>query len=450
MNKTEILTKYENFIYDHFEIQEEPTKLKIIYFFEIPGLSKFTPQIEIPKKENKNITETVEELVFQLGLIELISYWKCCCPKNIQIHCGHLREEQKAWFQKIYMYGLGEFFYTNEIEMNDSILPNIITTGPKRTVDKAYDGKGAMIAIGGGKDSCVSLNLLKNDQNKKAFIINPKPVMLECAKIAGIKEENILKVKREIDPNLIELNKQGYLNGHTPFSAMVAFTSFLTAYLNDIQDIVLSNEASANESNIKGTKINHQYSKTFEFEQDFTEYTSKYLKVNMKYFSLLRPLNEYQIGMLFSKEPKFHPIFKSCNVGSKKNPWEWCASCSKCLFVFSMLSPFLYKEQLIYIFSKDLFEDKELLETFLDLLGYGKNKPFDCVGTYEEINYAIQKTIQKLNGQPLPYLLEYYNQNYALNLLEKELEKNWNSDHNLNSDYEKIVKEAIFHDRTNS
>ena len=127
--------------------------------------------------------------------------------------------------------------------------------------------------------------------------------------------------------------------------------------------------------------------------------------------------------MLFSNYEKYHTIFKSCNVGSKEKPWKWCCNCPKCLFVFTILSPFLYKEQLINIFGEDLFENKDLLKTFIELTGNGNNKPFECVGTYEEICFAINKTISNLHSKNLPYLLEYYKNNY--NLVDMNLLNNY-------------------------
>ena len=263
-------------------------------------------------------------------------------------------------------------------------------------------------------------------------------------------KENTITPLRRIDKNLIELNKQGFLNGHTPFSSMVAFLSYLTAYLYDKKYIALSNESSANESNVEGTKINHQYSKTYEFESDFNYYTKKFFNIDILYFSLLRPLSEYQIGMLFSKYEKYHPVFKSCNVGSKGETWQWCCDCPKCLFVYSILSPHLYKEKLVNIFGKDMFENESLLTTFKELLGRGDNKPFECVGTYEEVNYAISKTIKQLeqNNETLPYLLQYYKDNYELLDTNKiNLEDEYNEEHHLNNYFEDIIKKAINYDK---
>lgn len=105
-----------------------------------------------------------------------------------------------------------------------------------------------------------------------------------------------------------------------------------------------------------------------------------------------------------------------------------------------MLSPFLYKEKLINIFKQDLFEREDLLKTFTELCGYGENKPFECVGTYEEIRYAVTKTINQID-EKLPYLLEFYKNNFELE--NKEMLNYFNTEHNLPEEFEKILKEEL-------
>jgi hypothetical protein len=299
--------------------------------------------------------------------------------------------------------------------------------------------------VGGGKDSTVTLELLKNESRNYCFLINPKKDSLDCINVSGYDNNKVIEIYRTIDSNLINLNKEGYLNGHTPFSALVAFISYLTAYLTRTKYIVLSNESSANESNVVGTKINHQYSKSFEFELDFYNYTNTYLDKNIKYFSLLRGISEIQIAMLFSNYEKYHHIFKSCNVGSKNDNWNWCCECAKCLFVYIILSPFLYRDKLVSIFGKDLYEREEYLETFKELCGFSDNKPFDCVGTYDEANYGIQVTIKKLEKehQKLPYLLEYYKNNYYNTLIDEDLLIKFNEENNIPDEYKKLLKEEV-------
>lgn len=436
----ELRNKYPNFYYKKYEVIENEDSYEIIYYFEIPNLSEFTPKTTIVKKNIVNSDYTyIKHMAFNIGLVELISYWKCTCSPNVIVEAGHLDDYQIKWFKKLYFHGLGEFFFVNGIETTIDDFMNISSTGESCFIDiNSYCGHGNLIAVGGGKDSVVSLELLK-EQDNTCFMINPKTPGIECVKAAGY--DDYLEVKRVIDKRLIELNNQGYLNGHTPFSAIVAFTSYLCAYLLNKKYIVLSNEGSANEATVIGTKINHQYSKTYEFETDFNEYAYQYLKLDIKYFSLLRCLSEFQIAMLFSHYKQYHKIFKSCNVGSKQVPWVWCCNCPKCLFVYIILSPFLKREELIDIFGIDLYESKELLQTFIELAGYGETKPFECVGTYSEVRYAISLSINKYKDN-LPYLLKYYMDNYPLEL-NHNYELDFNELNNLDDEFIKIVKEEL-------
>lgn len=445
----ELREKYPEFIYEGYNITDNKEEILIEYNFKIPKLIEFKPTITILKKDMK-IKELrgskITNMVFHIGLIELISYWKCTCSKNVIIKCGAINEEQKTWLKKLYFYGLGELFYTNNIKTNIDEFMQISCEGEKIELEEEKDElEGYIVPIGGGKDSCVTLETLDIDTKKDyALIVNPKPVTLECAKVAGFDRNHVIEIYRTIDKNLLELNKEGYINGHTPFSSMLAFLSYFVAYITGKKYVALSNESSANESNVQGEKINHQYSKSYEFEQDFSKYSKEYLKGNVKYFSFLRPLNEMQIAKLFAKHKKYHKIFKSCNVGSKSKNWEWCGKCPKCLFVFIMLGSYLYRDELLEIFGKDLFEDKELLKTFIELIGKGTTKPFECVGTYEEVNFAISKTILKLENKNLPFLLKYYNENYKLADVSEDITKRFNIENNLEEFQKELLKKEIF------
>ncbi len=444
---------YKEFYYNSYLINQDEEAIHIEYEFEIPGLTKFNPKLKILKKnlKLKNIeTKYVQNMVFHIGLIELVSYWKSTCSPRVIIKCGYLNEEQIAWWKKLYFYGLGELFFTNNIETNIEEFMQITCLEKENKLEYEEiqeQSEGYIIPIGGGKDSVVTLETLKVDRKKDyCLIINPKPVTLECAKIAGFENENIIEVYRTIDKNLIDLNQKGFINGHTPFSAMLAYVSYFIAYLLSKKYIALSNENSANESNVLGKKINHQYSKSFEFECDFEKYANKYLKAPVKYFSFLRPLNELQIAKIFSRQEKYHLVFKSCNVGSKGKEWKWCCNCAKCLFAYTILSPYLYKEKLVKIFGEDMFENKELLKTFLELTGNGETKPFDCVGTFEEVNFAISKTIENLENkkEQLPYLLKYYKENYNLVDTKNDITKRYNEENNLTKEQNEILRKEVF------
>lgn len=129
--------------------------------------------------------------------------------------------------------------------------------------------------------------------------------------------------------------------------------------------------------------------------------------------------------------------------GSKEKEWHWCGKCPKCLFVFTILSPYLYKEELINIFGKDLFEDEELLKTFIELTGNGETKPFECVGTFEEVNFAISLTISKLGEKNLPYLLKYYRDNFKLVDTSIDITKRFNTQNNLTKEQVELLKKEL-------
>ena len=440
--------KFPEFEYNSYSINDEGKEIVIRYFFDIPGLAEFKPVIRIAKKDFKwnNIkSNRTRAIVFYLGMVEAISYFKATCSPRFVVNCGHLTNDQKAWFKKLYYLGLGEFRYRNGIEIDQKDFVDFISYGmPINVEETTPDTKGWIVPVGGGKDSVVTLSLLKeHKEDILCFRINSNDVSNECCKVAGYDNSKIIEVTRVIDPELLELNKKGLLNGHTPFSAMVAFLTYLSAYLLNKHSVILSNEDSANQTNVEGQNINHQYSKTYEFETDFRVFAKKYMNARVNYFSMLRPITELQIAKLFAQNKEFYKVFKSCNVGSKQTPWVWCCDCPKCLFVYTILSPFINKDELVDIFGEELFSKKSLEETFLELCGYKEVKPFECVGTFEEVQYAVSQTIKQYEArkEELPYLLKLYKDNYELR--DGNFEKYYNTKHHVPLKFESILKKAL-------
>ncbi|MBO5844994.1 MAG: hypothetical protein J6Q96_09025 [Bacteroidales bacterium] len=383
--------KYPLFVYENFKYSIEENGLKIEFTF-VNGEHTFTPTLLVEKKDFFSFShlskEQLDLLVFNMGMVELISYWKAFCSPKVIIKPFALREKQIEFFKKLYYNGLGEFFYVNGINISQEEFMTIENANNTYTSPQNFETFDQYIVpIGGGKDSVVTLDLLMSaNRDVIPFIINPRGATVDCCLIAGFSQEKTLTCKRVIDAHLLELNSKGCLNGHTPFSAMLAFTTLLISALTKRKYIALSNEDSASESTVKGSEVNHQYSKSLEFENDFRNYVSEFISQDFYYFSFLRPLSELHIAKLFSKL-NYQSVFKSCNSGSKQN--IWCGKCPKCLFAFIILSPFLSKEELIEIFSKNLFEDKDLEEYFLQLCGERQTKPFECVGTISEVRAAL-------------------------------------------------------------
>lgn len=408
----ELRNTYPEFVYEGFEYEIVADGVSMQFNYSAGDEIHFQPKMKLlwGKYKSANIeSRCLEGLVFHIGLIELISYWKSVCAPTVRVRDFQLSEPQQQWWKKLYWNGLGEFFYQNTIQSDEDSFLNFVFDDETPLADTlTYPQVPAcdttIVPIGGGKDSVVTLESLKAAHRSIVpFIINPRGATLDCARIAGFPNtEDIVVLQREIDPMLLELNAQGYLNGHTPFSAMLAFYSLVVAYCTGIRDVALSNESSANEPTIPGTHINHQYSKSLEFELDFRSYVAQYMNDVAHYYSHLRSMTELQIAEQFAKHPAYFPVFKSCNAGSKQN--IWCCNCSKCLFAYIILSPFIPKETMVSIFGEDLLDKPSMKQYFDELTGIAEVKPFECVGTVDEVNIALQMVLkQRCDAQLLVY-----------------------------------------------
>jgi hypothetical protein len=392
--------------YESYALTPSPEGLKITYSFHLAPSYTFTPTITIPGPTSE-IDGITERLAFLIGMVELLSYWKLACPPRIEVVAGSLSELEIQFWEGLLRRGLGEFFYLNQIP--PSIQFSIVSSKESKHLTPGAGSKRASISdsflvlVGGGKDSIVTLELLKrasgtNDRQLGSFVLNPIPASIEAIRAAGFPSP--LRSSRSLDPQLLELNRLGYLNGHTPFSALLAFVSTLVAYRNGFRHVLASNESSASEGNISymGYDINHQYSKSFDFEEQFRTYISL-IGVDVEYASFLRPINELQICALFATFEHQHRIFRSCNreqtlrarqreLSSPDDAAKirgWCAECPKCIFTYLCLSCFISQERISEIFGINPSSTPNFVSTARELAGFAEHKPFECVGTYEEV-----------------------------------------------------------------
>lgn len=206
-------------------------------------------------------------------------------------------------------------------------------------------------------------------------------VFVQTQKIADLPRTHVTRI---IDPKLMEWNALGYYNGHVPITAMISFLLVAYADLTSAKYIVFSNESSANTGNtsIDDIDINHQYSKSLEFENDFRDYIRSCLSAQCEYFSLLRDMSEYAIVREFATLEKYHEAFTSCNRNfsiTKSANKRWCLECPKCAFVYSLFHPLLSQDKRLQIFGGDMYEDESKYGLFLELLGEEGFKPFECV-----------------------------------------------------------------------
>ncbi len=429
---------YKEFTFSKYEYDNGILKLfyNVDDKFEFVEELNFNPNKLKLRELNKNERKVLDLAFSYLHLVAGISYYKFFLPEKINIKTLRLNEDQKKFFDILYLKGLGEFSYKNSLDLrklidfpigddcnkikeildsrlrgNDKPLDSRLR-GNDKPLDSREGGNPLMeqnptnielkdniiVAIGGGKDSIVSLEMAKKLPNQKiyTFSVNTADPIQKCVELSGC--ENIL-ITRKISPLLIELNKDleryyGY-NGHVPITSIIAFISVCVGIIYNCNTTVISNEKSANIGNTiyNCIEINHQWSKSFEAEKMIHDFIQKYITPKFNYFSLLRPMSELQIAEIFSKIKKYGNVFSSCNKNFKiikyEQPKRWCCNCDKCRFVFLILSSFIKKEKLIKIFGKNLLNDKSQLDGYLELIGLSKFKPFECVGEIEECALAF-------------------------------------------------------------
>lgn len=354
---------------------------------------EFSEVLELPEplfdEKAVRVKRAFDFITLALGA----SYWKTFCPKKIETPFSSLSKGQAEFWNTVYTKGLGEFFYKNKIDFRGLIQFPFGETSPTELLEKEPLPRRALVLIGGGKDSLVSAEILRGKGKDFSFFSLGNFLLIKnAAKAAGV---NLITIGRKIDPLLFELNKRpDVYNGHMPISLIYIATAMLASLLYGFDELVISAEQSANYGNVEylGETINHQWSKSEEAESLMRSYFRNFVTGSVTFHSLIRGFSELKVAELFSKYPKYLDIFSSCNRNfllTKKSDKKWCGLCPKCAFVFAILAPFIPKSKLVAIFGKDLFADDKLLSVYRELLGLEAVKPFECVGTPEEVALAF-------------------------------------------------------------
>ena len=334
----------------------------------------------------------VQQALRLLHLIAGVSYYKAAVPGEIRIDSYAIDDATASLLENIYVSGLGEFAYRNGLDLHGRVV------FPRSASAAAPAGAAglrqhALVAIGGGKDSLVSIEALRSAAVEQTVTwIGNSQLIAACA---ARTELPTLNLGRAIAPELFELNRQGAWNGHIPVTAVNSAILVLAALLQGVDQVVFSNERSASYgSMIPGTgEVNHQWSKGWAFEQAFGEYVQSRVAADLHYYSLLRPLSELAVARQFAKVDRYDAFFSSCNrnfhILGERPVNRWCGVCPKCHFVFLALAPFMPKLRLVGIFGRNLLDDESQAPGFDALLEFQDHKPFECVGEGRESRAAM-------------------------------------------------------------
>lgn len=384
------MSKYQSFIFKSFVFDPGNKSLVLTYGLDhdLTFTETYHFNFEYVDYDNGALDRALQNLFFMAG----VSYYKTYLPSSIVVEKGKIDQYLADFLSKTYQKGLGEFFYINNLNPNTEVKFPINS----ETLNAlSIDGEGQLIGLGGGKDSLVSVELLRNQPQVATWSLGHRDQLEPLVTTIGLPH---FWVERKWDEKLLEMNKQpGVLNGHIPISAVFACVGTVVAILTGHRDTVVSNESSSSEPNLEyqGVSINHQYSKSLEFEKDYQELLRHDFGDSVRYYSLLRPFTELRIAEVFSQLgfDKYKAVFTSCNRafvhGSQSI--SWCGECPKCAFVFLVLTPFIDRQKLEALWNgKNLLLEPALEPTYRQLLGIEGDKPLDCVGEVKESRAAMR------------------------------------------------------------
>ena len=412
------MKQFQTFIFD--SVAFDPAKGEIVLKYSLDDEIAFVETITLPRQPEhssaglltcENVpAAALDAALFALHIIGGVSYYKTCLPKKMEIRSGTLDASQAAFFTAVYENGLGEFFYRNDTDFHDLIHFPIALNHPPVSARPARacgvrgergNKRRTLVPIGGGKDSIVTIERLRKEGTDIALLrMGAHPLVDDLDKITGLP---CITVGRRLSSRLFELNEQGALNGHVPVTAYLSALCIVIAELQGFDAIAMSNEKSANAGNVpfKGKVINHQWSKSTEFERLFQQYIANSIDPDLRYGSALRDRTELEIAEEFCAYPQYFEAFTSCNRNWKilkekgsgatwpRSGSPWCRRCPKCAFVFAALAAYLPRSALQGIFGAILYDDDALIPLYRQILGREGFKPFECVGTPEETRQAF-------------------------------------------------------------
>lgn len=366
---------------------------QLVYAFDDgPELIETVTVPGAPFKLDAQRTAAVERALRLLHLITGVSYYKAAVPPEIRIESYAIDADTAALLTLIYENGLGEFAYRNGLNLHGKIrFPHGEMADP--TAPAVGLREHALVAIGGGKDSLVSIEALRAlGVEQTVTWIGGSQLIKACAERTGLP---ILNIGRALAPQLFDYNRDGAWNGHIPVTVLNSAIMALAALLHGVDQVVFSNERSASYgSMIEGTgEVNHQWSKGWACEQAFGEYLQRHVAADLHYYSLLRPLSELAVARQFAKTDHYDAHFSSCNrnfhILGERPANRWCGVCPKCHFVFLALAPFMPKPRLVGIFGRNLLDDPAQTAGYDGLLEFQDHKPFECVGEGRESRAAM-------------------------------------------------------------
>ncbi len=327
-----------------------------------------------------------------------VSYYKIFVPPAIEQPYAMDQAEADFW-NDIWRNGLGEFLYVNHLSV-DTLALFSAQDGKSYALSGGSESEqtGALLGIGGGKDSIVAGELLKSvNVPVEGFVMATGEQRGQAQAVADTMDVPLHGINRVLDKRLLELQEQpGAYKGHIPISLIFGLVGTALAIASGKQYVIVANEASASTPRISGPNgdVNHQWSKSLGFEKNLQQYIQQHIAPSVTYFSAVRQLTSVGVAKLFAKYPAYFEVFTSDNFVFRIDPAKrpnarWSLESPKSLSSFMLLAPWLSEADMLRIFGRNLLDESSLEQLFLELTGQVGEPPLDCVGTVEELVVSL-------------------------------------------------------------
>ena len=362
--------------------------------YELDG-REFTERIAL-QPGGRWHTEEARAAARLVFLLAGVSYYKTAAPPVIDFGDTALTAAEEAFLREFYLQGLGEFAFRNNLDLTSLKLEARRAAAQPSAPQEPSGPRRVLVPFGGGIDSIVTVEQVRQRADVALFVVSrPGDRFDAIEQPAAVTGLPVVRAEREIDPQLLRSAELGFLNGHVPVTGILSAIAVLAAVLEDRAAVVMSNEWSASVPTLEhdGRPVNHQFSKSEEFEAAFRGVLADQRRLP-EYFSWLRDRTELWVAREFAELRPYHGSFRSCNKAfyaeRARRFAHWCGQCDKCCFIDLILAPFLPAEALRRIFAVagEPLDDPALAVKFRSLLGAGA-KPFECVGEVTECRAAV-------------------------------------------------------------
>src|ERR1700730_16867671 len=310
--------EYKEFIFESYHYDPAVSTLSLRYRFREGPRFQETLVFDFAARELSATEREVLDRIFRLiFLTSGVTYYKAYIPKTLICESFALDENTAEFLHNFYEKGLAEFAFRNGISLNNHF--RIQSTAVRAAAPIALNlPRRTCVPVGGGKDSIVTIECLRRGgEPAMLFSLGDAEPIAACIAAARLP---FMRVYRRLDAGLLQLNEAGALNGHVPITGILSAIALAGAVMSGCNALAMSNEHSASAPNLSldSGEINHQYSKSLEFERDCAQYVEDFISPSIRDFSLLRPLSDIEIARRFAKHREYFGVFRSCNTAFRQ------------------------------------------------------------------------------------------------------------------------------------